>query len=268
MKARKSEQAKPEYEVIEGYSHLWGHVPKEGKKEPVRGQCWKLTTFGPIFNRKTARVFADTYNALLEIPSFRQQLQELRQGMLGKPGSDLDWSIKLLCDEFEIKGGEEWIKWLIRAWNPSTSSKPPFNSGLRPRNFYPWTIELQSQGEDLTDSKIARRAILTLNAGVSSREAQRAAAHAVDLLSSSRAIKRGRPGLTEIERLALYAEFEKYGTPKRQRRLAIIRRVAQTMKKQNRPMSQTAIGNEYRTWLKEKGHPVKQYVTENREIQA
>ena len=201
MKARKSERAEPAYEVIDGYQSVTTkHGPKEGEGGVVKGQCWDSTTFGPIFSRKTEGSFIDTCNLLLAIPSFRQQLQKLRQDTLSEHKSDweLDWSIEWLCDEFKIKGAEGWIKWLIRNWDPSTSAPPPFNATLRPRNFYPWTIELQSQGEDPTGPKIPRRAVLTLNAGVSSRDAERAAACAVDLLCASQNIKRGRPGLTEI----------------------------------------------------------------------
>ncbi len=263
MKTRKRKPAELGYEVIDSsHTHSW----RPGEKE--KGQYWDSTTFGPMFNRKTEGSFVDTCNSLLAIPSFRQQLQKLRQSMLSEPERDRDWSVGLLCDEFEIKGGEEWIKWLIRNWDPSTSAPPPFNSELRPRNFYPWTIELQSQGEDRTGPKIPHRAVLTLNAGVSSREAERAAAHAVDLLSSSRVIKRGRPGLTEIERRMLHAEFENYGIPQPQLQLAVIRKIVHIMEKHNRPISQTRVGNEYRSWLKEKGHPVRRYAVEKRKRQA
>ncbi len=260
MKRRKREPAELGYEVIDGsHTHSW----KPGEKE--KGQYWDSTTFGPIFNHKTEGSFVDTYNSLLAIPSFRQQLQTLRQDMLSKPAGNWDQAIKWLCEEFELTGGEELIKWLIQHWDPSTSAPPPLHATLRPRSFYPWTIELQSQGEDPTGPKIPRRAVVTFQAGVSSREAARAAAYAVDLLCAAQTVKKGRPGLTEIDRLVLHAEFEKYSIPQPQRRQAVIRKVAHTMKTHNRLMSQTAIGNEYRRWLKDKGHPVKRYVTEKRE---
>ncbi len=269
MKARKRKPAQREYEVIySSKSEITHHGPKEGEGGVVKGQCWDSTTFAPIFSRKTEGSFVDTCNLLLAIPSFMQQLQKLRQEMLSEPERNLDWSIESLCNEFKINGEKEWIKWLIQNWNPFASAPPPFNPELRPRNFYPWTIELQSQGEDRTGPRIPRRAVLTLNAGVSAHEAKRVAVYAVGLLCASQTIKQGRPSLTEIDRLMLHAEFKNCGIPQPQRRQEVIRRVAQTMKRQNRPMSQTAIGNEYRCWLKERGHPVRRYAVEKRKRQA
>lgn len=265
MKARKSERGEPEYEVIAISGRNWKHARKDGKKGFIRGQSWDLTTFAPMFNRKTEGSFVDTYHSFLAVRSFRRQLQELRQGMLSKPAGNWDQAIKWLCEEFELTGAEEWIKWLIQHWDPSASAPPPWHATLHPRSFYPWTIELQSQSEDPTGPKVPRRAVVTFQAGVSSREAARAAAYAVDLLCAAQTSKQGRPGLTEIDRLALHAEFEKYGSPQPQLRQAIIRKAVHAMKKYNRLMSLTIVGKEYRRWLKDKGYPVKRYVTEKRE---
>ena len=151
--------------------------------------------------------------------------------------------------------------WLIGHWDPTKTKQPPLNPDTH-NSFSPWTIELNFLQATKAGPEVARCATITLHAGVSGREAQRVVALAQKVLDPSNR-RKGRPGLTDMERARLRSEFAKLGIPKSQRRTAMIRKVQEAcMRSGNRQLSTTVIGDELRDWLHENNQPVRRYIIE------
>jgi hypothetical protein len=127
--------------------------------------------------------------------------------------------------------------------------------------FDPWTIEVHKVRESGAKQAVCC-ATVTYRAGISDRERERVSRLAYKYLDS-RGKQKGRPRVSDRQREALRAQFERFGKPKPQQRLAIILKVQKACDESGIGLfSQTFIGGQFRQWLREQGETVKRYATE------
>jgi hypothetical protein len=176
----------------------------------------------------------------------------------------IDDSLLHVCETWHIPKAESWLKWLVDHWIPGT--KPNLlNCPYRPASLMHWRIDLIEVGPDETGPWTGRQAVIVVNAGISEKEAQRAATCAVRLLKRQ-SIIRGRPGLSEFDQQLLRRVFEDLGIPKPRRRSQMVAKVQEKMTTEGRAISRTAISKELRRWLIKKGQPVKRYSKESKKL--
>lgn len=173
-------------------------------------------TFGPLFSRKTEQAFIDTRNALCTNPRFREEIIKFRVSLADVRYDNLceDVVTHYLCEEWRLSGGEKWIAWLIKNWDPETSQLPPHESCVMSNSFYPWTIKIEylnSGGQPGVG--IGIKATISLNAGVSEKEAVAATKLAIKKLNPDKG-RSGRPSISDIDRAELRNIFERQGLPK------------------------------------------------------
>jgi len=259
MTAKKTKSSNQEYVVIHTSSEASCSYPLGAIAE------WESTFFAPKFNSKTEQSCLDTRNAILKIPRFQYHVLTLRHYILKNPDCKLYDLVEEACKGWRIQGGENWLYQLVLYSDFPKAKNPVFNynKNARPRDFYPCVIELQMLTPLPSERKSPRKphqSIVTLHAGVSLREAQRATKFAVDMLRRGQPTKKGRPGLNDVDRQFLREEFAKIDLSKNHVQRTIIRRVAKAMKDRNRPLGEGKIGNEYRLYLEQHGYSVKRYV--------
>ena len=193
-----------------------------------------------------------------------QSLQERHPTIYWGQSRQLASEAEELCQRWGIDG-LYWIVWLVEHWDPDQAKLPPLDL----RDDYPrpapvlgsWFLKVESVIDDTTTGKAGKplRATLTLYPGVSRRDIQAAGKAAMQALGPNRKLKGARPGLTDLDRALLRREFEKLGLPMPRKRTQMARTVALHMKQIGRSMSESAVGNELRLWLREKGQSVKTY---------
>ena len=136
---------------------------------------WRTEVLIPAYDRRTEQQFIDTRNALCLVRAFREEIMQLRNLSSLQQGF-LHAQVGQVCRDWKINNGEGWVLWLVGSWNPSTAKYPPLHSQTPSESFHPWAIELNYLREPEAGPDICLSATITLNAGVSGREAQRIAA--------------------------------------------------------------------------------------------
>lgn len=217
----------------------------------------------PVHDQRTEQLFIDTRNALCQIPAFRDDIIYIRRHLPSLDSTAVESIATVICRSWKILNGEAWVILLLRHWDPAAAKYPPSVPPNPSEGFSPWTIELNYLQDMNTGQDVCRRAIITLNAGVSGREALRVAALAQQQLDRSTR-RKGRPGVTDIERDILRSMFVKLGPPKPSKRTATILKVQKDCTQLDHPrqFSKSVIGQELRQWLIEKEQRVRRYTTE------
>lgn len=222
---------------------------------------WRNEVQATLYNPRTAQQFFDTRNFLCSVPAFREEIIETRN-KLSRVEAFLDQIAESICNNWMIPNGKEWVTWLITHWDPAATQYPSIVSPIPPDSFPPWTIELHHLQQTNGETETCRGVTITLNAGVSGREAHRITELAHKALDRS-IRKIGRPRLSDLDIETLRAEFVKLGLPKPQQRAAMTRKVQKAcVRSDNRRFSTTFIGKQLRRWLREQKQTVRQYVTE------
>ena len=193
-----------------------------------------------------------------------QSLQERHPTIYWGQSRQLASEAEELCQRWGIDG-LYWIVWLVEHWDPDQAKLPPLDL----RDDYPrpapvlgsWFLKVESVIDDTKTGKAGKplRATLTLYPSVSRRDIQAAGKAAMQAFGPNRKLKGARPRLTDLDRALLRREFEKLGLPMPRKRTQMARTVALHMKQIGRSMSESAVGNELRLWLREKGQSVKTY---------
>jgi hypothetical protein len=232
--------------------------PKKGLMDKVfykHDACWRLEVRGPIANQdqKTGQLFIDTERALCSIPAFRQEISRIQE-QLKQSDFNLGQISSHIASNWKIVNGANWVAWLIQNWDPTNQQHPPLNGSNSPESFCPWTIELNYMREISTRQEVCRSVTITLNAGVSSRDATAVAELAQKALDSSM-VRKGRPGLTDIEKQMLLKEFDKRGLPKSRKREQMVRNV----QKKFPQFKATVIRGELQRWLIDKKQKIRRY---------
>src|SRR5205823_691612 len=103
--------------------------------------------------------------------------------------------------------------------DPTTTAMPAFPS--LPGTFAPWTVSLQFESNTRNGDPRRRRAVITLNGGISEREARKALRYAIEHITPDES-PRGRPRLMQQERVALRKIFNEWGIPHARQRSKLI----------------------------------------------
>ena len=151
-----------------------------------------------------------------------------------------------------------WIEWLVRNWDVTKPSMPPFGPQDRGLLLDRWRVEFDYYVPYIGNT-IIREARIVLRAPVSLSAAITAAETALRKLNAGEKVRKGRPGITDVDRANLRTIFERHGIPRPQERLKLIRKARSAMASLGRDISETTIGNELRRWLRTKGQPIKTY---------
>jgi hypothetical protein len=193
-----------------------------------------------------------------------QSLQERYPTTYWAQGRELDSEAEALCQRWGIDG-LHWVLWLAEHWDPDLEKLPAVNL----RDDCPWSspvlgswsLKVESVKDNTKPAKTGKplRAILTLYAGISLRDAHLAAKVALEALGPNRKLKGARPGLTNIDRAHLRREFKRLGLPMPRKRTQMARTVARRMKQIGRSMRESAVRKELYKWLREHGQSVKMY---------
>ena len=242
--------------------------PKFNMKENMKGESfhtshasWRNEVDATLYGPRTAQQFLDTRNFLCSVSAFREEIIQIRNN-LSSFAASLQSVAETICRNWRISNGKEWVTWLITHWDPAATQYPPIGSPIPPDSFPPWTIERHYLQQANGEPGVCRGVTITLNAGVSGREAHRITELAHKALDRS-IRKIGRPRLSDLDIETLRAEFVKLGIPKPQQRAAMTRKVQKAcVRSDNRRFSTTFIGKQLRQWLREQKQTVRQYVTE------
>lgn len=212
---------------------------------------------------------------LCQDPAFQHDVHKLRECYPDSywiQGHKLSSEAQQVCTRWGIEG-LQWVIWLVEHWDPDLAELPPFEPRDR-LDLLPvlrnWVLTIDSIVDDVEKGGAGRplRATLTLYPGASLRDVRAAAQIALQQFDPGTKRKGARPGLTDIDRTMLQEEFEKLGIPAHRTRRRTVQMVADRMKQQGRPMSESVIANELRAWLLQKGEPVKHYSTEKRDSRS
>jgi hypothetical protein len=167
---------------------------------------------------------------------------------------------RALCQKWDLQRvgawAWEWIEWLAINWDPTTTDLPSLEPPPRTEPIFAlWYLEIEEAPQPKNWGP--RKVTLTLKHGVSNRSAQQGLKQALEYLEKSK--RRGRPGLTDEEKNALYKIFSEFPLPEKGQRRAVAQKVQAIMKKCGYDISGTTIEREYRGWLKAKNQPIKCY---------
>lgn len=205
---------------------------------------WRTEVQGTIYGPRTAQQFFDTRNFLCSVSAFREEIIQIRNN-LSSVEACLDMVAETICSHWMISNGKEWVTWLTKHWDPAATQYPPIVSPIPPDSFPPWTIALHYLQQTNEEPEVCRGITITLNAGVSGREAHRITELAYKALGRSLR-KIGRPRFSDLEIENLRSEFVKFGIPKPRQRAAMIRKMQKTcVRSDNRRFSTTFIGKSY-----------------------
>jgi hypothetical protein len=249
-------------------------IGREIKSEPFlwrTGASWTSTLLAPVKERRTEQIFVDAQKALCETPAFREEIVEIRnrlRSLVPKLGTDTI-SPKLIagiatriCELWKILGSEPWVASLLIHWDPNMEKYPPRSVVDPSEGFDPWIMEVHKVRESAAKRAVGQYVTVTYRAGISKREIARVS-QLVHRHLDARGRQTGRPPVSDRQRQALRAQFERIGKPKPQQRKAMILKVQKACRQLGiGRFSQTFIGGELRQWLREKGEPVKRYATE------
>jgi len=251
--------------------HLGGLGAREGARcigEQVSvlkgGHRHRVQTWVPSSGRKDEQAYLSQRDALCRNIAFRQEIQTFRELHLEKmsqydqvQSNKLTLDAERLCERWGFEG-TEWVLWLLENWDPAQTELPP----REPVEFMPtlgsWVLKVEYRTQPGIEER-PYRAILNLKAGISVREAQRAATVAVKAMRSAAKAKGTRPGLTELDRELLREIFNELGLPQPRGREKAIEKAVTVMKERLRPLSRSKVAAEYRRWLKDQSQPVKHY---------
>jgi len=211
----------------------------------------RVQTRRPKLTRKTESSFYRTWRELCSNPSFQRDIVEFRAAASRDTTMWIEYAAKELCREWRIDDGESWVLSLLQNWDPTTTAMPTFPS--LPGTFAPWNVSLEYQSDTVNGNPRRRRAVITLNGGISEREARNAVRYAIERITPDES-PRGRPRLMEQERVALITIFNEWCiTHARQRSKLIAHASAIT------GLSRSRVAAELRKWLKERGQIIKTY---------
>ncbi len=259
---RKPKTLRPQLEEKHGCIKLYDYAsswifPLEDK----RGVQIKVEYWAPKPGRRIDQGFETNKEALLAMPRFQQQLQELRDQRRELQASDptLNANIHLVCYEWNIVGLKPWIARLVEV---EKSTQPAILASTTPTercSLSPWMLEVYYRIDPDMKQRTPWQVKITISSNTTKRERERAFAISEKFCPVSGRHKLKRPNLSYEEQSFLETQFAKHGVVKSGQRNRVIRAVKQAAQDAGLVIHESHIGEAYRKYLPRHGGSIKTY---------